>query len=45
MFLAGVPPYRIMLITGHRSEKSFFKYIRITREENAATLAGHPFFL
>ena len=44
MFLMGAPPYRIMLITGHRSEKSFFKYIRITREENAEFLSGHPFF-
>jgi hypothetical protein len=33
-----------MMITGHRSEKSFFKYIRVTREENAFALAGHPFF-
>jgi integrase len=45
MFLQkDIPTYRIMLITGHRSEKSFFKYIRVTREENAFTLAGHPFF-
>ena len=43
-FLSGIPPYRIMLITGHRSEKSFFKYIRITREENALTLSNHKFF-
>jgi integrase len=45
MFISGIPPFRIMLITGHRSEKSFFKYIRITREENASVLSGHPFFL
>jgi integrase len=44
MFLMGVPPYRIMLITGHRSEKSFFKYVRITREENALVLSNHQFF-
>jgi integrase len=43
-FLAGIQPYRIMLITGHKSEKSFFKYIRITREENAITLLNHKFF-
>jgi integrase len=43
-FLAGIPAYRIMLITGHRSEKSFFKYVRITREENALALSGHRFF-
>jgi integrase len=45
MFLQkDIPTYRIMMITGHRSEKSFFKYIRVTREENAFALAGHPFF-
>lgn len=44
MFLQGIPTYRIMMITGHKSEESFFKYIRVTREENAATLAGHMFF-
>lgn len=44
MFLQNIPTYRIMLITGHKSESSFFKYIRVTREENAATLSGHLFF-
>lgn len=43
-FLSGIPPYRIMLITGHKSEKSFFRYIRITREENALSLSSHKFF-
>ncbi len=43
-FLAGIPVYRIMLITGHKSEKNFFKYVRITREENALTLSSHHFF-
>lgn len=44
MFLVGIPTFRIMLLTGHKSESAFFKYIRITREENAATLSGHQFF-
>ncbi len=44
MFLQNIPTYRIMLITGHKSESSFFKYIRVTREENASTLQGHLFF-
>lgn len=44
MFLQNIPTYRIMMITGHKSESSFFKYIRVTREENAATLSGHLFF-
>lgn len=44
MFLQNIPTYRIMLITGHKSERSFFKYIRVSREENAASLSGHLFF-
>lgn len=44
MYLAGIVPYRIMLITGHETEKSFFRYIRITREENVKILAKHKFF-
>lgn len=44
MFLAGIQTYRIMLLTGHKSENAFFRYIRITREENAVTLSGHQFF-
>lgn len=44
MFLVGIPTYRIMLLTGHKSENAFFRYIRITREENAVTLSGHQFF-
>lgn len=44
MFLAGIPTFRIMLLTGHKSESAFFRYIRITREENAITLSGHQFF-
>lgn len=44
MFLAGIPTYRVMLLTGHKTESAFFRYIRITREENAITLSGHQFF-
>ena len=45
MFLRkDIPVQRIMMITGHRSDRSFMKYIRVTREENAFTLQGHPFF-
>lgn len=42
MYNADIPAYRIMLITGHKTEASFFRYIRITREENVAVLP--PFF-
>jgi len=44
MFKAGIPSISIMKITGHRTEKSFLKYIKITQEENAELLAKHPFF-
>jgi integrase len=44
MYLAKIPTFRIMLITGHKTEQAFFKYIRITSEENAVILANHPFF-
>jgi integrase len=44
MFKAGIPSISIMKITGHRTEKSFLKYIKITQEENAQLLAGHAFF-
>jgi len=39
-----VPTISIMKITGHRTEKSFMKYIRISQEENANKLTHHPFF-
>ena len=44
MYLAGISPFRIMLITGHTTEKSFYRYIRIQKEENAISLLNHPFF-
>lgn len=44
LYLADVPSITIMKITGHRTEKSFLRYIRITQEENANKLLNHPFF-
>lgn len=44
MFKAGIPTLDIMKITGHKTEKSFLKYIRITQEETARRLAEHPYF-
>jgi integrase len=43
-YLMDVPTISIMKITGHRTEKSFMKYIRISQEENANKLINHPFF-
>jgi len=43
-FLAGVPPLSIMKITGHKTERAFLRYIRISQQDNANKLAAHPFF-
>ena len=39
MFKKGIPTKQIMMISGHTKEASFFKYIKITEEENAIMLA------
>lgn len=44
LYLTGEKVFRIMLITGHRTEAAFFLYIRIGREENAKELMSNPFF-
>ena len=43
-YLAGLPPISIMKITGHKTESSFMKYIKISEKENAIQLKGHEFF-
>lgn len=43
-FIAGVPTISIMKITGHKTESSFMKYIKISEKENALQLRGHSFF-
>jgi integrase len=40
MYKRGVPTYNIMLITGHKTEASFFKYIKIDGEENVAFITS-----
>lgn len=44
MYKAGIPIYRCMMISGHKTEQVFLKYIRITQEENAEYLKNNPFF-
>ena len=44
LYMSGVPLRQCMLITGHRSEGAFMRYIRVTKEENARQLADNPFF-
>ncbi|USD26596.1 site-specific integrase [Flagellimonas marinaquae] len=44
LYLADVPSISIMKITGHKTERSFMQYIKISQEENADKLLNHPFF-
>lgn len=44
MYLAGIPTIDIMKISGHRTPNEFLKYIRISKEETAVSLASHPYF-
>ena len=44
MFKSGIPTINIMKITGHKTEKAFMQYIRISQEENAEMLLNHNFF-
>ena len=43
-YLQGDPSLDIMRLTGHRTETSFMKYIKISNEEVAYRMAEHPFF-
>jgi len=42
--LAGIPVYDIMLISGHRTIKTFMRYIGIQQQETAHRLKDHAFF-
>lgn len=41
LYKSGFPSISIMKITGHKTEKSFMKYIKVTNEENAELLLKH----
>jgi integrase len=43
-YKAGVPTLAIMAITGHRTEKVFLKYVKVTKEEHANLVSQHGFF-
>lgn len=43
-YKAGLPSLSIMQITGHTTESSFMRYIRVSKEENAIALQEHAFF-
>ncbi|WP_247237716.1 site-specific integrase [Telluribacter sp. SYSU D00476] len=38
-YLAGTPTYTIMAITGHRTEKAFLTYIKVTKRQYARQLS------
>lgn len=40
-FLAGLPSITIMAITGHKTEKAFLKYIKVTPSEHAKLMQQH----
>jgi integrase len=40
-YLQGVPTITIMAITGHKTEKAFLKYIKVTSKEHAKIMADH----
>jgi len=45
MYLTGrMKTFEIMAITGHTTEKSFFKYIKVTKENIVNQIAGDTFF-
>jgi len=45
MYMTGrMKTFEIMSLTGHTTEKSFFKYIKITREDSSRQIAGDNFF-
>lgn len=41
---SGIPPHQIMTISGHKSEKVFYNYIKATVQEKAIQVAEHSFF-
>ncbi|WP_445748852.1 site-specific integrase [Polaribacter sp.] len=43
-YKAGMDSIAIMKLSGHKTEQSFMKYIRIEKEEFASRIASHKFF-
>ena len=41
LYKSGFPSISIMRITGHKTESSFLKYIKVTKEEHAKLLMEH----
>lgn len=45
MYLGGIPAIDIMKISGHKTEREFLNYIKVSKEETALNLAKHPYFI
>lgn len=43
-FLSGMVTLDIMSISGHKTESSFMKYIKVTPEQHAIKMSENPFF-
>ena len=43
-YRAGIPTFDIMAISGHKTEKVFYSYIRATNIDKAKKIAKHSFF-
>lgn len=43
-YKAGIPAKSIMLVTGHKTETEFSRYIGLTEDENAEMLLSNPYF-
>lgn len=43
-YKANVPVKYIMAVTGHKTEREFYKYIRINPDEHAMLVSNNPFF-
>jgi hypothetical protein len=39
-----MPPYDIMVMSGHKSEKVFYNYIKASLKSKATKVAQHSFF-
>lgn len=44
MTMAGIPKRSIMMLTGHKSERNFEKYVRLSEQENAEELRNSDYF-
>ncbi len=44
MIKAGIPAYNVMMITGHKSEKTFWNYVKVDKEDNAELIRSSAFF-